>query len=568
MHLRLFYLFLFILGGITNMQAQSFEAIPSLRDKLIVGQPFTISYVLKDASGSDFVAPQFKGFQVSGPSSRTEYQNINGVTTRSFSYVFTLIPMEAGNAYVSKASIRVGNKRLQTKAFNFKVAEAASGSQEGAEVIFQIELPKDTFYRGEVIPLEYKLYIPYPYQKNGQRVTIPPQFDGFLYENSNFYYSEDLILDGVRYTSYVVERKYLYPHKSGDLEIPGSTVTVSVGDRRDRYNFFRNNGRNITVRSESKKIKVLPLPNPEPKTFTGGVGEYIFEWEADKNELTTDDVIRLRLKVQGNGDMKNLKAPKLDLQSDSFEVYPAKIIAEDQSEFRDGRLISMRVFEYMISPLKTGTYDVPVDVCYFSPDSMDYLNSPELLLSLNVTQGNGIKFSNTPLSTDTLDEMAQLVEVKLSEATLSKAANKPWIRKWSFWILFILLTGLSIALWMKYRYDENFGEINKQKSAQSNALKNLRQGTELMNEAIPAHFKQINLLIYTFISDRFAKGKDTNSIQSVISILKDQQIDSSLIEQLEKILKDNELYTYGMPLPGEFQTYKDELIKILENIDR
>ena len=228
----------------------------------------------------------------------------------------------------------------------------------------------------------------------------------------------------------------------------------------------------------------------------------------------------------------------------------------------------MRAFEYMISPLKTGTYDVPVDVCYFSPDSMDYLNSPELLLSLNVTQGNGIKFSNTPLSTDTLDEMAQLVEVKLSEATLSKAANKPWIRKWSFWILFILLTGLSIALWMKYRYDENFGEINKQKSAQSNALKNLRQGTELMNEAIPAHFKQINLLIYTFISDRFAKGKDTNSIQSVISILKDQQIDSSLIEQLEKILKDNELYTYGMPLPGEFQTYKDELIKILENIDR
>ena len=193
---------LFLLGSIYSF-GQQFSLVSSMKGDLIQGQPFTVSYVLSGGRGGDFAPPEFKGFQVSGPSSKSEYKNINGRASQSYSLVYTLVPLKPGVASIGHASIRTGNKRLLAEGLKFNVKAPTEGSQQSGAPFIAAEYPKDTVYSGEVIPLEYKLYVPYPYQKKGQRITIAPEFDGFFVENSSLYYSEDIVIDNIRYLSLI-----------------------------------------------------------------------------------------------------------------------------------------------------------------------------------------------------------------------------------------------------------------------------------------------------------------------------------------------------------------------------
>lgn len=560
---------LLLLGSIYSF-GQQFSLVSSMKGDLIQGQPFTVSYILSGGRGGDFAPPEFKGFQVSGPSSKSEYKNINGRASQSYSLVYTLVPLKPGVASIGPASIRTGNKRLLAEGLKFNVKAPAKGSQQSGTPFIAAEYPKDTVYSGEVIPLEYKLYVPYPYQKKGQRITIAPVFDGFFVENSSLYYSEDLVIDNIRYTAYIVDRKYLYPHQSGTLEIPSITINYNVVHKNDRFGFFGNSGQTYTSRSEEREIKVLPLPNPEPITFTGGVGEFQFEWETDNTSLSTDDVFKVRLKVQGNGDLKSLKAPELDLQADSFEVFPPKIIGEDRSEYRNGTLLSLRVYEYLITPLKAGAYKVPVDVCFFSPDSMDYINSPELVLDMNISQGKGLNFSNIPEQDEADSKTLSIQSINPAKINGNRSKSS-WIRHWSFWLILALPLGLTGGIWLNDRYEDEYAESNKQKERVSKALENaaieLEQLKVETERSKTERFNMLNLITYAYISNRYGKGTKVQNIQSVIKLLETEDTPKEQTSSLEAQLKENEMLAFGMPGEHSFEAYADKLHNLLKQLD-
>lgn len=541
-----------------------------MNGNIIEGQPFTITYTLNGSRGGDFAPPVFNGFNVSAPSQRSEFKNINGKSSQSFSIVYTVIPLKPGSASIGPASIRVGNKRLRVEGKNYNVIEAKKGSQEAGTPFVQASIPKDTVYLGEVIPLEYKLYVPYPYQKKGQRITIPPTFEGFFVENSSLYYSEDILIEGTRYTAYIIDRKYLYPHQSGKLNIPSIAISYNVVHQNDRFGFFGSGGKTYTSKSEEKTISVLPLPNPEPISFTGGVGEFDFEWETDKTSVSTDDVFKVRLKIQGNGDLKSIKAPDLDLQADSFEVFPPKIIGETSNEYRNGTLLSARVYEYMITPLKSGKYKVPVNVCFFSPDSMDYINSPDLTLNMEVSQGKGIQFSNVPVQEESTETKLVIQDPVLNSFSGDQSKN-PWIKHWTFWVMLILPLGFTGGLWLNDRYQLEYAELNKQKERVSKALENaesdalnLSTKTEKSNTE---RFNELNNIVYNYISARFGNGQNIQSIQSSIHLLEKEGIDLAHINQLKQQLKDFEMLAFGMPVMQEFKVYIDKLLELLKKLD-
>ena len=547
--------------------AQNFEVISSMKGPLVVGQPFNVSFVLYGGRGGDFAPPQFKGFSVSGPSTRSEYQNINGKASQSFRWVYTLVPLKPGRGFISTASVRVTNKRLSTKNLTFDIIEPKVGTQESGQPFFRAEIPKDTFYLGEVIPLEYKLYVPYPYQKTGQRLTVPPSFEGFFVENSNYYYKEDLFIENIRYTSYVVERKYLYPHQSGTLEIPSSTIAYNVVNQNDRYGFFNNAGKTITNSSARFDVEILPLPNPEPITFTGGVGDYSFQWETENTTLSTDDIVKVRLKVEGNGDIKNIKAPDLDLEPDSFEVFPPKIIQEDKVEYRNGTMINQVIYEYLITPLKVGTYEVPIDVCYFSPDSMDYLNSNTLSLQLDVKQGQGLNIGQVPQQQSLSDEL-EIMTVELP--AVLKPMNQNWSTHWSFWLCLLLPLGLTGSLWYKDRYDQAFGAERQAMERKSKAFHKAKKALEDLGQGEQTNtvlFTQINQVLYTYMAERFLDNQTVQSIQTVTQTLKEKKVHADLVQQMEAILKSNELLAYGMPLEESLEAHIASIIQLLQELE-
>ena len=275
----------------------------------------------------------------------------------------------------------------------------------------------------------------------------------------------------------------------------------------------------------------------------------------------------MRLKVEGNGDIKNIKAPDLDLEPDSFEVFPPKIIQEDKVEYRNGTMINQVTYEYLITPLKVGTYEVPIDVCYFSPDSMDYLNSNTLSLQLDVKQGQGLNIGQIPQQQSPSDEL-EIMTVELP--AVLKPMNQNWSTHWSFWLCLLLPLGLTGSLWYKDRYDQAFGAERQAMERKSKAFQKAKKALEDLGQGEQTNtvlFTQINQVLYTYMAERFLDNQTVQSIQTVTQTLKEKKVHADLVQQMEAILKSNELLAYGMPLEESLEAHIASIIQLLQELE-
>ena len=116
------------------------------------------------------------------------------------------------------------------------------------------------------------------------------------------------------------------------------------------------------------KLNVIPFSlNDTPDSFTGAVGQYAMVSSVDKRSMTTDQALIITMKVQGNGDIKRVQAPKLGL-GDDFELYEPTISGEKTFENK-GQLLGEKIFEYQALPLRPGQYTICL--LYTSPSPRD-----------------------------------------------------------------------------------------------------------------------------------------------------------------------------------------------------
>lgn len=85
-------------------------------DSVAPNQVFALRFVLKNAKGADFEAPDLSGFLIaSGPNMASSYQFSNGVSKQEMSYTYHLYAKEEGKYFVGPASISVEGKQLFTE---------------------------------------------------------------------------------------------------------------------------------------------------------------------------------------------------------------------------------------------------------------------------------------------------------------------------------------------------------------------------------------------------------------------------------------------------------------------
>jgi len=105
-----------------------------------MGNTFEVTFTLENEDGDNFEAPTFKDFEVAGGlSQQSSFSMINGKTTRSNSYTYTLAPKSAGNFYIEPAYIKVGEKTLETLPLAIDVYPNPEG-------IIQKRSSKDSFF--------------------------------------------------------------------------------------------------------------------------------------------------------------------------------------------------------------------------------------------------------------------------------------------------------------------------------------------------------------------------------------------------------------------------------------
>ena len=113
---KLFYTVAFSFGiSLAFAQQEANFRIEVSSDSILLGNYFEVKFILENATGSQFEPPSFEEFAiVGGPNQSSSFSMVNGKVSQNMSYSYYLEPLDIGNYYIEPASIKVGNKILET----------------------------------------------------------------------------------------------------------------------------------------------------------------------------------------------------------------------------------------------------------------------------------------------------------------------------------------------------------------------------------------------------------------------------------------------------------------------
>lgn len=466
-------------------------------------------------------------------------------------------------------------------------------------IFVKVEVDKTSVYEGEQITATYKLYTRLPTNSN---VTKVPAFKGFSakdIELPNPPRPQEEMVNGMRFNVFVIRKTLLFPLQSGELELDPAEVDnqvhfVKLGGKRKRgandpFNdpFFRdafggsalddffNDDPFATpeyevvpykIQSPTLKVTVKPLPaEGRPASFNGAVGKFTMTAQLDKNKLSTDDALTLKVNIAGQGNVNLLNAPPLNIPR-AFEKYDPAVT--DNIEKNSNPLSGSRQFQYALMPQEKGEYELPpVEFSYFDPAAQAYKTLTSSPFSIHVTQGKQVKKDREDFGVPT-----ELADIRVSGQSWSK--NSPFFfGKPLFWILLLLpLLGVAAMAW--YRRRQQFLSSNaamlRHRHANRVAFKRLELAARYLKEGKDkAFYEETSRATWGYLSHKLKIPMAELSKQLVQDKLSAQNVSAGTMQKLMELTDRCEMALYAPASSNEHRqgAYQEavEVISAIEN---
>lgn len=497
----------FLLTALIGQQHQdiTFDAEAS-KSRMLVNSTLEYQVTLRNANGSDFVPPAFRDFNVvSGPGQTRGNSIINGVATSYISFNWILQPKRTGRLTIEPASVKAGSRGYRTNSKSIEVLPVdASLAAQAPDNFMRLELSEDTAYVGQQVIMNLRLYT--TDNVVSRNLVAEPNLDAFFTYPRRQYdgRSTNVLENGKEYLARTVASIALYPSKSGELVVePYRLLLGVIRYRNPQSSFSRRYTERIPMQTDTMRLYVKELPLPRPDNFSGGVGTYRLQVGVDKQELTTDDAISLRMIISGEGDVKRITSPT-PVSEEKWVVYDPTVLNE---EFVDGPtgMYGKKSFEYQIVPRKAGEYPLIPAFNYFDVDSNRYINLVALNYNVKVAQGSGTPVYDTEETVDASEELALIPAKglgKMSRYGMSALGDGVF---WSLVILPLLLLGGLFYYDHRQRLIANLdpAEVARQRAAKL-ANDRLKTAAQAMKTGTPRGFYDaIEDAVLGYLRDKF-----------------------------------------------------------------
>ena len=548
----------------------TFEAVTDARQVVVNGY-FEVTFSLKFANGTDFVPPTFKDFVIlPGPNTSSSMQIINGNVTREMGFGYTLQPTKVGKFTIGSASIKANGKLMRSNPVEIEVVKGTAKLGGGSDEQFfvRVEPNKKQAYVGEQVLLDFKLYTTVGIE--GYDIPEDPNYDGFYALELRRFSSNTVqeVLNGRQYATKVLRRIALFPQKTGKLTVEPFRIQLAVVDENSKTGFFFNRSvKPVFFTTDAISINVSPLPDDAIDGFCGAVGAYELQAGIDRKTATTDDAITVSLLLKGNGDTKRVQAPALVL-SDSFEVYPPKVVSDKSDEIR-GEIVSEKRFEYLILPKFPGQYSITPKVSYFSTEKNSYVYFPVGPFSLQVKAGTG-----KPTGTADLPGVIGLNDILPIKSTAKfTRTSEGFVGSILFYLLAALPVVAFVFLLLYRKKQQELAAIDpgilKVRLAGREAQKRLATAQQqLMEGKSRAFYDEISKAYLGYFCDKTGLPLSQFSKENVRETLSSLQINPSTVEEFLKVLQTCEVALFaGMDNPTSMQSTYENAIAIITKIE-
>jgi hypothetical protein len=589
------------------LYAQKFTASVS-KNRVAVGEVFQLDFSI-NASGKNFTPPSFNDFSVySGPNQSTSMQIVNGSMSQSITLSYYLAAKKEGTFTIGPASISVGGTALQSNPINIEVAKGSAGqqqtqaqSQNGAQsagspqtssenLFAKTFVSKTKVYAGEQITVTHKVYTRMNL-KGFQDVKFP-SYNGFWSQEvarTTQYEITSENVNGVQYNVVEIKKAFLFPQRSGKIEIEPMEVQCVVreksGKRNDPFSQIFGNDpffgfdayKDVTysVKSNALSIDVSPLPDAgKPADFPGAVGNFSMNATIDKEKVKANDGINFKITISGKGNLKLIDPPKINFP-DEFESYDPKT-NENISTTANG-VSGSKTFEYLLIPRHEGIYKIqPWNFTYFDVDKKSYIALPSKEFTITVEKGES-NSNAAPVISSVAKEDVKLIG---NDIRYIKTENIHLTEKGNYFFsspLFIAGYGVPPLLFLAFlflrrehiRRNSDLALVRK-RTANRIAQKQLVQAEKSMNLNDKENFF-VNILsaLYSYAGNKMNIPVAELSKERIVEMLKGKNVQEEIINEFVKLMDESEFARYAPGLQsGNLQdvyTRAENIITKIEN---
>jgi tetratricopeptide (TPR) repeat protein len=555
-----------------------------------VGRRIRVSYVANTQDVEDIQVGEFPGFNVVyGPStsSSSSFSIINGKTTQSSSltFTYTLVATEEGKFTLPAATIKVGGKSYKSGSAVIEVLPSSSNAQGNTqqsqsgrqqnnnasrqrgqvgasdigsnELYMTVTASKKKIYEQEAVLLTYKLYtLVTVHQIAGEM----PQLDGFHVQEVDSKAQMSLKYERVNGRTYgtAVWRQYvLFPQKTGKLKVPSITFDSQIeiqNTSMDPFDVFFGGGSltqlvKKSINTPAIEIEVLPLPTPKPANFAGAVGKYTISGQLTPEQVNANDAATLRLIVSGQGNMKLMKAPKVNFPQD-FEIYDPKV--SDKTTNTSLGAKGNVVYDYVVVPRHGGKFTIsPVEFCYFDPEVQSYKTLKTDSFTIAVAKSKTKGSSNYHEQEDLKILNNDIRYIKLGKVD-SSASDTMFFGSMSYWMYYIVSSGVFVLLLLLFnrqiKKSKDISGMRVQKASKA-ATKRLKTAAKLMKQhQSEAFFDEVMKALLGYAGDKLnIQNSDLNK-ENVSASLQSVGVQQNLVDAYMNIISECEFARFA---PGD-----------------
>ncbi len=582
-------IFLFILfittGSLLKAQQVSFKA--SAPEAVVVGQQFRLSFTV-NAEGKDFRVQEMPDFEVlMGPTQSKSYNTswVNGQTSSetTLTYTYILLAKKEGTFTIPPATIKVKNSSYTSNGLTIKVlpqdqtakAQESAGNTAAAGIsnsdfFVRMEVSKRNVYEQEGFLVTFKLYASQICQLTRQKF---PEFEGFLAQEIDLP-DKQWVQDhynGRNYWTVTLRQTVLYPQRSGKITIDAGSFDAVIRVRVQRQgggsifdDFFDSGYQNVSkeLKTTPVSIDVKALPSGKPASFSGAVGNFTMNAEINSNQVKTNEAVTVKVKIEGNGNLRVLKNPEVKFPND-FEIYDPKV--ENNIRTTTAGVSGTKVIEYMAIPRFAGEFEIPaIEFSYFDTKSGSYKTLTSQPFKLQVEKGAEGEGGTPIISNFTNKENVKFLGNDIRYLKINKVSFVPveemFFGTFIYYMCYLFPGVLFIVFFIIYRKQvkENSDlALVRTKKANKMAVRRLKNAGRFLKESQKeAFYEEVLRALWGYLSDKLNIPQAQLTKDNVENELVKYGVSESLIKEFIDILNTCEFARYA---PAQASDAMDKL---------
>ncbi|MFB6258989.1 MAG: BatD family protein [Flavobacteriales bacterium] len=542
------------------------------RNPVSPGERFKYHIVMKGGKGR-ISPPDFSKFpQAYGPSKSTEVRMVNGNVSRKIKISYTVkAPPKEGTFKIGQAKAKVGNKVIRASAIRVKVKKGggqqkgatASSAQRNKSLMARIRLNKNSVYKGEAVRVSYLLFSRYRNLKLSQKPSFPPIEGAWTeeVEGEGSGWKGLTRIDGKRYRKALLRRLLIHPQKTGSIKIKPMKTTCRVN-----RSFFRK-GKKIKVTSNSPTLTIKKPPKGAPEEFNGAVGNFELKADMNRDTVKTNGSVKLRIKVQGSGNLQLIQEPDPKIPPD-LEQYEPNV--DLKTEVGPSSVRGTKEWKYLMVPRQSGDYSIgPIRFSYFNPSKERYQTLQKGPFELRVTEekahGTQVPKSShrkTKEQVDVLEEKLRYIRTDLDDLTRrsserggSLQAITPFLPPFLGFLFFLIMN--------RWRRKEG-----AEKQARKTARARLRDAEKALKKGERQAFhEELYKGLLSYLSDRTGIETAELSKERIGERMQKMGIPEELVSRTLDTVRDSEMLRYAPSQSRSDEAVHEETIKLLAELE-